>query len=136
MSWGRLGLNFRLARTHQMSTQCSRPSQTRSLYLRRDIINVKHPNSQLHSSTSFPLSVDLLWVSFCSESVNTAALPAPHGESPELLYKATFFFFSSHKSRPSPSIFVTGSRGLCRRMVSPSISLAQPIHNSHSPTGN
>lgn len=121
-------------RTAQMSTQCSRLSQTRGQDLRRDIINVKHPNSQPHSSTSFSQLVDFLWVCFCSKSVNTAALPVPHGESPELLYKATFFF--SHKSRTSLSIFVTGSRGLRRRMGSPSISFAQPIHNSHSPTGN
>lgn len=79
-------LNYAHACTHQMSTQCSGLSQTSCLYLRRDTINMKHPNSQLHSSTSFSLLVDFLWVSFCSESVNTAALAAPHGESPELLY--------------------------------------------------
>lgn len=48
-------------------------------------------STQIHSSTSFSVLGDFLWVSLCSESVNTAGLAAPRGDSPELLYEATFF---------------------------------------------
>lgn len=66
MSWDWVGLNYRLTHTqthtraHQKSTQCIMLSQTRHLHLRRDIINVNYPNSQLHSSTLFSLLVDFL----------------------------------------------------------------------------
>lgn len=55
------------------------------------IISVKHLNSQIHTSMTFSVLADSLWASLCSETVSTAALAGPHGESPELLYRASFF---------------------------------------------
>ena len=131
MSWDRLGLRLTHTYAHTKCQQCIRLSQTRRLYPRRDVINVKRPNSQLHSSPSFPLLVDFLWVSLCSESVNTAA---PHGESPELLYKATFFLLA--KVGQAPASLLLRAEGCAEEWVAHPSLFARPIHNSHSPTGN
>lgn len=103
---------------------------------KEQIINMKHPNSQIPTSTSLPLLEDFLQASSRSQSVNTAALWALHERIPRATVRSHILSPLTKKSRASSSIFVSGSRGLRGGMASPSISLSQPIHNSHSPTGN
>lgn len=55
------------------------------------IISVKYLNSQINTSMMFSVLAYSLWAPLCSETVSTAALAGQHGESPELLYRASFF---------------------------------------------
>lgn len=88
---------------------------------------MKHLDPQIPTSSSFSVMVDFLWVFFLlAQQSSWRVLSATVQRLPS----------SSNKSRTSPSIFVSGSGGRCRRTPGPSIFLSQPIHNSHSPAGN
>lgn len=130
MSWCHHGLYAgSLSHTHthtdQMSTQWSSHSQKLKLDNQCDAHKCTDLHTSYHFSVgSFPPGIVLL----------TQQPSQPHMASP--LSYCTETHSSPNKSRTSTSIFVSGSRGLCRRMGNPSVSLTQPIHNSHSPTGN